>query len=508
MVNCNISHLKGFYKFMKYLSSVNVIHGSRFFLLLMFAGLLLACSQSEDLDLTAPDLSITSPSPGASFSVIRTVVISGSTSADATLVEATLNDVAVPQGDISLTGTTFTVTVTLADNANTVAIRVSDAAGNSRSFTFTLYYPVLTLPNDPSASLLLGQATYDVNDPNQGSVVGANTLSNVTGTLFKHNNTVLYIPDSGNHRILGFNSIEAAANESADFVIGQDSLSLAETGVSATRFNGPSGVYATDSQFFVADQGNNRVLVWDAIPASGADGAATAIGQLDLTSNAAGCSSSTLSAPSGVFVVAGKVIVADNANNRVLIWNSIPSVSGAPADVVLGQVGLSAKDTCAANDSDGDGVTDSASASTLNTPAAIWSDGTRLLVADSANNRVLVWDTLPVSDGQGADWVLGQTDFTAVGAELSQSGLNMPLSVTSNGNQIFVADSGNARVLGWNAFPSANKPPADSVIGQSDFTSNVTGITDNRMTSYDAVFVGRDGVYVVDGNRILRFSAP
>ena len=493
---------------MKLMLKGNAIRTGRVLLAIVLGSLLLACSETDELDLRAPGLSITSPVPGSSITVDPAVTITGETSADATVVEAMLNDVAVPESDISLTNTTFTINVTLANNTNNLTVKVSDAAGNSRSLSFILFYPVLSIPNGSDAALVLGQTAFDVNDPNQGGTVGASTLSNVTGTLFKHNNTVLYVPDSGNHRILGFNNTESATNESADFVIGQANLTSAETGVSSTRFNTPTGVYVTDTQFFVADKGNNRVLVWDSIPASGSVEASTAIGQMDLTSNATSCSSSTLNAPSSVFVAEGKVVVADNGNNRVLIWNSIPVTNGAPADVVVGQVGMSAMDTCQANDSDGDGVTDTASASTFSSPGGIWTDGIHLLVADTGNNRVLVWDALPTVSGQAADWVLGQSDLISVTAELTQSGLNAPLSVTSNGNQIFVADSGNSRVLGWNGFPTVNKPLADSVIGQVDFTSNVTGITASQMTTYDNVFVAREGVYVVDGNRVLRFVEP
>ena len=39
-------------------------------------------------------------------------------------------------------------------------------------------------------------------------------------------------------------------------------------------------------------------------------------------------------------------------------------------------------------------------------------NSTRLLVADTNNSRVLVWLTFPTTNGQAADFVLGQPDFT------------------------------------------------------------------------------------------------
>ena len=41
--------------------------------------------------------------------------------------------------------------------------------------------------------------------------------------------------------------------------------------------------------------------------------------------------------PQGVWIQNGRLYVADTQNNRVLIYNQIPTANGASADVVLGQ---------------------------------------------------------------------------------------------------------------------------------------------------------------------------
>ena len=46
--------------------------------------------------------------------------------------------------------------------------------------------------------------------------------------------------------------------------------------------------------------------------------------------------------------------------------------------------------------------------------------------------------------------------------------------MTSNGNQLFVADTGNNRVLVWNGFPTNNDGAADRVLGQADLTHSTT----------------------------------
>ena len=53
--------------------------------------------------------------------------------------------------------------------------------------------------------------------------------------------------------------------------------------------------------------------------------------------------------------------------------------------------------------------------------ADLSSDGSKLLVCDKDNNRVLIWNTVPTTNGQPADVVVGQTDFTSSGFGTSSS---------------------------------------------------------------------------------------
>ncbi|WP_455222268.1 NHL repeat-containing protein [Kaarinaea lacus] len=467
-----------------------------------------ACDRESDPDITAPEIEITSPVPGSNVTGSNAVTVQGIVSIDSTVVEVThvieATNTTV-EFDADLTGTTFTADLTLGNNANTVTTWVKDGTGNSRRLTFTLFYPYQEPTNGMSATFVIGQNSFTANDPNRGSTVAANTLSGVQGTMTEWQNKVLYVADTGNHRVLGFNPLPTESDASANIVIGQANFTSAGSGTSGTQFTNPNGVFATNTQFFVADTGNNRVLIWDSIPANNAVSASYVVGQTDFGAAASGCSASTLSGPASVHVGSDKLVVADNVNHRILIWNTIPTANGVAADVVVGQQNL---DNCLPNDSDGDGVTDTVTASTLNNPGGIWTDGTRLLVADTGNHRVLLWNTLPTVNGQGADVVLGQIDMTTALPELSQSGLNSPKSVTSNGNQIIVADSGNARALVWNTFPATNKPLADVVIGQADFTTNNTGTSETLMSSYDNVFIDRKNMFVVDGNRIMVFADP
>ena len=156
--------------------------------------------------------------------------------------------------------------------------------------------------------------------------------------------------------------------------------------------------------------------------------------------------------------------VADTENNRVLIWNSIPTVNGAPADIVLGQsVFTSIQQPIVVT------------ASSFRGPQGVWIQDGRLYVADTQNHRVLIWRSIPTKNNQAADIVLGQNNFTTapepdltkLATSASASALLNPTSVTSDGKHLFVTDLGFQRVLIWNSIPNANAAPADVVVGRA-----------------------------------------
>ena len=65
--------------------------------------------------------------------------------------------------------------------------------------------------------------------------------------------------------------------------------------------------------------------------------------------------------------------------------------------------------------------------------------------------------------------VVGQPDFDTSDFDCTADSLGSPetATVTPNG-KLVVTDSENHRVLIWNALPTANGQPADLVLGQAD----------------------------------------
>ncbi|MDD5489889.1 MAG: hypothetical protein PHP25_04400, partial [Candidatus Moranbacteria bacterium] len=239
------------------------------------------------------------------------------------------------------------------------------------------------------------------------------------------------------------------------------------------------------------------------------------LGQLDFThgnenQGSADPSASKMYWPNGTWTDGKKLIVADMNNNRVLIYNSMPTSSNASADVVIGQVDMDH------GDANRGGL--SPAADTLSSPYTISSDGIRLFVADTGNNRILIYNTIPTSNDAEADVVIGQQDFTHnednQGATVDANTLLYPYCVHTDGTKLFIADGDNNRILIYNTIPTAPNARADVVVGQQDFTHNEanqggSSVLANGFDTPSGVFTYNGKMYVTDAfnNRVLIFNS-
>lgn len=205
-------------------------------------------------------------------------------------------------------------------------------------------------------------------------------------------------------------------------------------------------------------------------------------------------------APRGIWIGQEKLIVADTAQNRVFIWHQHPQGLHQAPDIVLGQD--SSKDT-------GRNAGGTATASTFHYPSGIWSNGKLLIVSDAWNHRVLIWHTFPTQNGQPADIVLGQPDFLSqqpnvkgIAATPSARSLNWPYGCWSNGQELWIADTGNRRILYFNRIPTSSFEEADMVIGQEDFTCRDYD-SDHAVWPY-AVKIGPNGEMAVPDTQFFR----
>jgi hypothetical protein len=214
-----------------------------------------------------------------------------------------------------------------------------------------------------------------------------------------------------------------------------------------------------------------------------------------------------------------RLVVADIANHRVLIWNSMPTTDYTDADVVVGQPDLNSRTLNNSGVSTGPGVVSNKS---LSSPRGVWISGGKLYVADTGNNRVLIWNTIPTTNFQAADIVLGQPNFTintgigttncAVAQYQAGKGMNQPSGVfVDSGGYTYVVDTNNNRILVWTSAVTTTRQAANYVIGQSTgINGNCTGAatTQSRLNFPEQLWVSGSNIFVADrgNNRVLVFN--
>jgi hypothetical protein len=277
---------------------------------------------------------------------------------------------------------------------------------------------------------------------------------------------------------------------------------------------GPRGAALSSptGPLFIADTGHHRLLKWNRLPTVDHQPADILIGQADFTregrNGKADPSASSLNVPTGVATADNSLAVADAWNHRVLIWHSFPTANNQPADVVLGQADF----TSTLANRGGEPRAD-----TLNWCYGVAIIGSRLIVCDTGNRRVLIWNEIPQRNGAPADLVLGQAQMDCRdengGRGVDLRGMRWPHAVTLCGETLFVADAGNNRLMAWHKIPTENGQDCDYLIGQT--TS--TGCEHNRANYWpDAMSVNMpyscvafgDGLAVADtaSSRLLGFS--
>jgi hypothetical protein len=243
-------------------------------------------------------------------------------------------------------------------------------------------------------------------------------------------------------------------------ILGADSpglLLLPPAMPTAAQMYAPRAAWTDGTTVIAADTGNHRVLIWDHVPTTDGVGAAVVLGQLDEHSEgpAGGGAgpANGMHLPTGILVDAGRLVIADAWHHRLLLWDTIPTVTGTPPDRVIGQPDLTSVDPNAGGDP---------------SPASLyWPFGMALIdgrfhVADTGNRRVLIWrDGIP-EPGRAPDVVLGQPG-------VSPDSFRWPHAFASTGGGgLIVADAGNHRLLRWDRHPEEDRP-ADAVLGQPDF---------------------------------------
>ena len=392
-----------------------------------------------------------------------------------------------------------------------------------------------------AARLVIGQTTFTSQDSNSSDTIlgAASGIAYAGDTLFvADSNRVGASPT--NHRVLLYQNLSGMLPRPTDpltynskcpvcvgqatLVLGQPDFTTATLNLSATStsLRLPTAVASDGVHLVVADTDHNRVLIWNRIPTSNNAPADVVVGQPNFTTTSVPGntpSAKTLRGPQGVWIQNGRLYVADTQNNRVLIFNHIPSSNGAAADVVLG-----APDFTTFVEPDLTQQKNNVTANLVLNPVAVSSDGFHVFVTDLGYNRVLIWNSIPTANGVAADVAVGQPDLvssvannaysisstdttvppieTAVLCKVSNgtdvnsnatypaycnSTLSFPRFALAANNRLFIADGGNDRVLVYNTIPTTNGAAADIVIGESLDTANSTGTVTQASDAADSL---------------------
>lgn len=242
----------------------------------------------------------------------------------------------------------------------------------------------------------LSEGTGSAYQDGQDIFLGLSTFgTNKTGgaAVFNHPNGIasdgkhFYICDTWNNRVLCYNSLPDTGSK-PDFVLGQTNFNSAAAGYGLNQMNWPVGIATDGTRLYVADAHNNRILVWNSLPAKSGQAADWVINMID----SAGTSplDRELYWPWAVWTNGQKLIVTGTMNGKVLIWNSLPGSSKDEPDLVL---------------------------ETGGTPRTIVTDGeSYLLIGDhniqTANGSeagTRVWTSFPTGNNQKQNFVLSGT---------------------------------------------------------------------------------------------------
>jgi DNA-binding beta-propeller fold protein YncE len=315
----------------------------------------------------------------------------------------------------------------------------------------------------------------------------------------------LFVGDYTSNRVLVYNldTNNSIVDRTADYVLGQTNFINQDIMTNQYSTYRPTGLAfdAETNRLFVVCRNSHRVMVFDVASITNGENAVNVLGQTNFTSAGATTTQSRLNGPYGVALEPGtsRLYVTASGNNRVLVYDVSTITDGENAINVLGQADFTS-------------TSYGLSQNRLRNPTSATHDGNNhLFVAEYWNNRVLVFDTTAITDGENAVHVLGQPDFTSDTASLTAAAFS-PWGVATDpsSNRLFVSDPANNRLLVFDTTVITDGEDAVNVLGQSDFTTGTEGYTASKLNfpmglAYEP---GMNRLYISDqeNNRVLVHS--
>lgn len=305
---------------------------------------------------------------------------------------------------------------------------------------------------------------------------------------------ILYVADTGNHRIMVWKNASAfAPGAPADLIIGQkdpySTLAQGPATTVSTGLNSPTGLAVRNHDLYVVDSGNNRILRFpdptnqtDILPD-------LVIGQPNFNSRTANQGGSptanTLNLASGsnvfraslAFDASGDLWVADAGNHRVLRYSAADLASGAQnpaANLVIGQVDFETLAPALPVTAEGQ-----RERSRLRHPSGLAFDGGGRLFVSDGLSRALVFAP-PFSNGMPARRIMGIYSATPTGQPDYRIAMQVPEGIfMAPGDCPAIIDALSSRILifepydRWPEEVTSFSPSARSVVGQGgDFSQH------------------------------------
>ena len=205
----------------------------------------------------------------------------------------------------------------------------------------------------------------------------------------------------------------------------------------------PYGVWSDGEHLWIADTGNRRILFYETIPTANYQVADKVIGkksfdEKDYDTEHAVWPYSIKVSDDGVLAI------TDTQYYRVLIWNHWKDAFIKTADAIIGQPNL---ESCGQNQ-----YSLKPGANTLNWCYDAFLQNGSIWIADTGNSRILNFKNIPAENNQKSDKLYGNINFESIDEHLEVGKVNSerlywPFAVTATNEQLIITDTGNHRIV-------------------------------------------------------------
>ena len=314
-----------------------------------------------------------------------------------------------------------------------------------------------------------------------------NASLNVPSAVWGDTTGVLYIADTGNHRI---RRIKASRDTITTYVgSGTAGFSGDAGAATSSAINAPASVFVDSvGVLYIADTGNNRIR---SVTAAGVISTIAGKDSSGFSGDGGAATSAKLNAPTAVSARGGFVYIADTGNNRIRRISSagiINTIAGKDTTA-----GLFLDDT-------------TATVATLKAPHGLYVDrANNVYIADTDHHRIrkltATDSTLTTIAGNGSPGFSGDGDLP------TNARLAFPTSVAVDTfGTVYIADRFNHRIRRIN--PSGN---ITTIAGRGSvaFSGDAAAANRAELASPSGLYLSGDTLFFVDqGNQRLRKILP